>query len=723
MLMIVRRLKLNLTVILHDHRISFLLYIFIPSIIIVNISCVDSTYTYDDLLIPAQNVISRDELVIWDNVVDHTINEFYENTPLIFIGYVISVDSMYLQVRPIRMIKGDIPISDSLLIQVPYYRRDHNIHESTAGESHYINPFQENLVYLFFIEDQLITLYGYVGDGYYYLSILEHPLNYDIFHRISPELLNEDDLNRVIEGQVPLLDEYSYEGTVYFPASNDSFRLDFQEQDGQLSISSNIPEINELVASVSVLTGLPLHRNFSYGRNSNSVRIRLRPQDYTNRNSHEEIRLLGDLTRYVDGILHFRAQPYMPFVADLKELVRWADTWRMPSTIILINLEIDSDIEYLNGESQLLFRINSEDIETAIDTMEARYYCSDGHYLWDGILGKDTLALIVTPDDEFLRDLYGYLVLDLNYIPQGFRGHILYNLYTELLQSDSVSSTLYSMEDEYSNPTRIGSYNASLVSSFSYTSQWEHTIMEKLRAEHRAWPSQDAPAMICVFDSTIQVIESFSEPINQTNASFDFVSPWNDDSILTPSRITWFTNESSFHTMWCCSLEYNRMNVDSTIYKMDIQVEDLDGNPYAMNSGFYPRLSLVSQPTGDTAVVNIMFASKMDPNRTEISLIPNDSLPFIIQPFRTELHGDTIETTNSIYYSNDRIRAFFLLDSLSLMNPQLWIQPVSEWGSVLKLFWVAYLQIDNFPVIPELHIGIPKGILINRHYHHSIYID
>ena len=666
---------------------------------------------------------TNDHIVVsCENVINHTINEFYESTPLVFIGNVICVDSMYLQVRPTEVFKGNIDVNDSLLLHVPYSRSYYIMLEDTTSASHYINPFKENQVYLFFVEDQLITLYGYVGDGYYYLSIMGHQNTYDYTHHISPELINEDDLNRVIEGQYPLLDDYSYEGIVYLPASKDSFRIAFHAQDGQLMFSSDVPEINELSGRISVLTNSTTQRNLAYGRNSNSVRIRLRPQDYTNRNSHEQIRLLGDLTRYSDGIMHFRVQPYMPFVADLKEMVHWINTWRMPSTLMLLDLKLDSILEGFDNEMQVLIQINSESIEASIDSIEARSYCSAGHYLWDNILGRDTLTLILAPNED-VQDLYGYFVLEMSYIPVDFKGLFLYNLFTMIHQADSVSGELYRMEDRDSEPVHCGSYSASLISSFSCTSQWEHTSMKKLRAEHRAWPYQDAPAIICVFDSTIQVIESFSEPINQTNASFDFVSPWNDDSVLTPSRITWFTNESSFHTMCCCSLEYNRMNVDSTIYKMDIQVEDLDGNPYAMNSGFYPRLSLVSQPTGDTAVVNIMFASKMDPNRTEISLIPNNSLPFIIQPFRTELHGDTIETTNSIYYSNDRIRAFFLLDSLSLTNPQLWIQPVSEWGSVLKLFWVAYLQIDNFPVIPELHIGIPKGILINRHYHHSIYVE
>ena len=166
------------------------------------------------------------------------------------------------------------------------------------------------------------------------------------------------------------------------------------------------------------------------------------------------------------------------------------------------------------------------------------------------------------------------------------------------------------------------------------------------------------------------------------------------------------------------------MNVDSTIYKMDIQVEDLDGNPYAMNSIFFPRLRLGDQTRGDTVIVDVRFAAKMDRERTRISFMLDSSTTEIYQPFRIDLLGYSRELLNGIIYnSNDRIRAYFLIDSLSISNPQLWIHPVSEWGSVLKHIFIAYIQIDNCPAIPELHMGIPKGIIINPPAHHSIYVE
>lgn len=667
---------------------------------------------------------TNDHIVVsYENVINHTINEFYESIPLVFIGNVISVDSMYLQVRPTEVFKGNIDLNDYLLLHVPYSRSYHIMLEDTASESHYINPFKENQVYLFFVEDQLITLYGYVGDGFYYLSIMGHQNTYDCTHHISPELINEDDLNRVIEGQYPLLDDYSYEGIVYLPASKDSFRIAFHAQDGQLIISSDVPEINELSGRISVLTNSTTQRNLAYGRNSNSVRIRLRPQDYTNRNSHEQIRLLGDLTRYSDGIMHFRVQPYMPFVADLKEMVHWINTWRMPSTLMLLDLKLDSIVEGLDNEMQVLIQINSENIEASIDSIEAHSYCSAGHYLWDNILGRDTLALILAPNED-VQDLYGYFVLEMSYIPVDFKGFFLYNLFTMIHQADSVSGDLYRMEHSDSEPVLVGSYSANLVDEYSQTFLWNHEVSKKQPFSAQHGPIQEAPALICVTDSIVAVNVYFSEPIHTEQAVLDFISIDDDEYIISPSRMIWFTIADTLNPMWCCSLHYDRNSFEDGNYILEYNVEDFEGNPIAMNSDFFPRLRLGDQTRGDTVIVDVRFAAKMDRERTRISFMLDSSTTEIYQPFRTDLLGYSIELLNgTIYNSNDRIRAYFLLDSLSVSNPQLWIRPISEWGTPLKPFFVVYVQIDNCPAIPELHMGIPKGIIINPPAHHSIYVE
>lgn len=634
----------------------------------------------------------------------YTVNVIYENMPLVFIAKVISTDSMYVQVNPIEVYRGNLSLQDSMILTVPYSISYHGDYR----ETHYSNPFMEGSDYLFFVEDQQISFYGSIGDGFYMLYMLGGlNIGDGWISNISPDLLTEDDFQRVIEGQYPV-EDYTLEGYVDLPVLNESFYLILIEHEEHFRAYSDVSAINELIARVSVDTQRPFRRNYSYGRNSNTVRIVLNPLGITSRCRYKKISFYGDLIRYRDGAMYFRAQPVLPFISDLKEMVHWINTWRMPSTLMALDLKLDSIIEGLDKEVQVLIRVNSEGIEASIDSIEARSYCSAGHDWWDNILGRDTLALILAPNED-AQELYGYFVLEMSYIPIDFQGYFLYNLFTMINQADSVSGKLHRMEHRDSEPVHVGSYSAYLVDEYSQTFLWNHEVSIKLPFIAHHGPIQEAPALICVTDSNVSVNLHFSEPIFTDKAVLDFISIDDDEYIISPSKMTWFTTADSLNPMWCCSLLYDRNSFEDGNYILEYRIEDNEGNNCCMNSDFFPRLRLGDQPRGDTVIVDVRFAAEIDRERTRISFLLNSPTTEMYQPFRKELLGYSIERLNgSTYNFNDRIRAYFLLDSLSVSNPRLWIQPISKWGTALKQFFVVYVQLDNCPVIPELHYGTPK---------------
>ena len=258
-----------------------------------------------------------------------SISELWEQSYIIAIGEVLSVDSTHAFLLVEENLKLNLSTSDTLYLHIPswidYLSCDENgVHEyrDLAVDT---NPFMVGEDYLIFADTtNQIQCMGYSGNGFYLLRTFSlHSMTQTVELVIRPEIevLTLDDLQRLQDG-LPPDTSYSFNANLEFPLFDENISFEIWPNNHDMNVSSNMyrPRSYIVFSDLESLHGLECYVHmgqrssaFSIGRNANDVFVSILAP------SGDRIHLRGNIESYEDGVFNLRLYAKRPFLACIVE--------------------------------------------------------------------------------------------------------------------------------------------------------------------------------------------------------------------------------------------------------------------------------------------------------------------------------------------------------------------------------------------------------------------